>query len=71
LSTPLTPEVPDREPEPPPSPEETDLGPSLEREVDELSLLQSRLEQAVICEEYEEAARIRDEIESLVNKSKS
>jgi uncharacterized protein len=39
-------------------------------ERDELSLLQSRLEQAVICEEYEEAARLRDEIESLVNKNK-
>ena len=71
LSTPLTPEVTGREPEPPPSPAEADIGPPLEREVDELRLLQSRLEQAVICEEYEEAARIRDEIESVVNKSKS
>jgi len=38
---------------------------------DQLSLLQSKLEQAVICEEYEEAARLRDEIESLINKNKS
>jgi uncharacterized protein len=32
---------------------------------DQLSQLQSRLQQAVICEEYEEAARLRDQIESL------
>ena len=40
------------------------------KEKDELSLLQHRLQQAVICEEYEEAARLRDAIESLVNKAK-
>lgn len=38
---------------------------------DQLSQLQARLEQAVICEEYEEAAKLRDEIEVLVNRSKS
>jgi bifunctional DNase/RNase len=41
------------------------------QEIDELGLLQAQLEQAVLCEEYEEAARLRDEIESLVNKSES
>ncbi len=41
------------------------------QEVDELSLLQDQLEKAVLCEEYEEAARLRDEIELLVNKSES
>ena len=54
------------------------IGPELDsgtqnvaQEIDELSLLQSRLQQAVLCEEYEEAARLRDEIESLVNRGKS
>ena len=37
-----------------------------EQEPDELSLLQHQLLQAVICEEYEEAARLRDAIELLV-----
>ena len=37
---------------------------------DRLSQLQTRLEQAVICEEYEEAAKLRDEIGLLVNRSK-
>jgi len=41
------------------------------QEVDELGLLQAQLEQAVLCEEYEEAARLRDEIELLGNKSES
>ncbi len=41
------------------------------QEVDELGLLQAQLEKAVLCEEYEEAARLRDEIELLVNKSES
>lgn len=39
-------------------------------EKDELSLLQHQLQQAVICEEYEEAARLRDAIELLVNNAK-
>lgn len=39
-------------------------------ELDELGTLQAQLEKAVLCEEYEEAARLRDEIESLVNKDK-
>ena len=39
--------------------------------LDELGLLQAQLEQAVLCEEYEEAARLRDEIESLGNESGS
>lgn len=38
---------------------------------DLLSQLQTKLEQAVICEEYEEAAKLRDEIELLVNRTKS
>ena len=41
-----------------------------EKEKDEFSLLQYQLQQAVICEEYEEAARLRDAIELLVNKAK-
>jgi bifunctional DNase/RNase len=41
--------------------------PGSEGPVDELAQLQSRLERAVVCEEYEEAARLRDEIESRVN----
>lgn len=44
------------EPAPPSSP--TDL----------LTQLQTKLEQAVVCEEYEEAAKLRDEIELLVNR---
>ena len=40
-------------------------------ELDALGLLQAQLEQAVLCEEYEEAARLRDEIESLGNESGS
>ncbi len=40
-------------------------------EMDELGMLQALLEQAVLCEEYEEAARLRDEIESLVDKSET
>ena len=42
----------------------------LSKEKDELSLLQHQLQQAVVCEEYEEAARLRDAIELLVNKAK-
>ena len=44
--------------------------PDRERPVDELAQLQSRLERAVVCEEYEEAARLRDEIESRVNRDR-
>lgn len=36
-----------------------------------LSQLQAKLEQAVICEEYEEAAKLRDEIELLVHRTKT
>ncbi len=43
--------------------------PESAEEMDELGILQARLEKAVLCEEYEEAARLRDEIESLVNRS--
>ena len=39
-------------------------------EMDELGTLKAQLEKAVLCEEYEEAARLRDEIESFVNKNK-
>ena len=41
------------------------------QEEDDLSLLQAKLEQAVLCEEYEAAARLRDKIELLANKSKA
>ena len=37
---------------------------------DLLSQLQTKLERAVVCEEYEEAAKLRDEIELLVNRTK-
>lgn len=40
------------------------------RQGDELSQLRSRLQQAIVCEQYEEAARLRDAIVSLVNKTK-
>ncbi|MEC8646716.1 MAG: bifunctional nuclease domain-containing protein [Candidatus Latescibacterota bacterium] len=39
-------------------------------EKNELGMLKAQLEKAVLCEEYEEAARLRDEIEFLVNKNK-
>lgn len=38
---------------------------------DVLTQLQAKLEQAIICEAYEEAAKLRDEIEVLVNKTKA
>ncbi|NKB71542.1 MAG: hypothetical protein GKR89_31095 [Candidatus Latescibacteria bacterium] len=38
---------------------------------DELPLLRNKLEQAVLLEEYEEAAQLRDKIELLVNKSRT
>lgn len=50
--------------------EEVDAQRPPKEEKDELSLLQHRLQQAVICEEYEEAARLRDAIESLAKKTK-
>lgn len=37
---------------------------------DVLSQLQAKLAHAVVCEEYEEAAKLRDEIEVLVNRTK-
>lgn len=49
---------------------ETQQPQPFKEEKDELSLLQHQLQQAVICEEYEEAARLRDAIELLVNKAK-
>ena len=59
-----------------PSPEQE--GPELEEpveslpepEMDLLGQLRDKLEKAVLCEEYEEAARLRDEICDLVAKSK-
>lgn len=50
--------------------EEAETQLPLKEEKDELGLLQHQLQQAVICEEYEEAARLRDAIELLVNKAK-
>lgn len=49
--------------------EEAETQQPLKEEKDELSLLQHQLQQAIICEEYEEAARLRDAIELLVNKA--
>ena len=43
----------------------------MRKEETELNLLQAKLEQAVLCEEYEAAAELRDKIELLVNKSKA
>ena len=39
--------------------------------VDELPLLRHKLERAILFEEYEEAAQLRDRIELLVNKSRT
>lgn len=50
--------------------EEAEAQLSLPKEKDELSLLQHQLQQAVICEEYEAAARLRDAIELLSSKAK-
>ena len=50
--------------------EEAETQQPLKEEKDELSLLQHQLQEAVICEKYEEAARLRDAIELLVNKAK-
>ena len=50
--------------------EEADAQLPPQKEKDELSLLQHQLQQAVICEEYEEAAQLRDAIESLNKKAK-
>jgi bifunctional DNase/RNase len=43
--------------------------PVLSSRQDRLSQLQHQLEQAVICEEFEEAARLRDQIETLSNQA--
>lgn len=52
------------------NPEEAKAQLPPKKEKDELSLLQYQLQQAVVCEEYEEAARLRDAIESLIKKAK-
>lgn len=49
----------------PPACEVPGPGPETSSREDRLSQLQHRLEQAVICEEFEEAARLRDQIETL------
>ena len=49
------------------TPDLSQAKPPVEDEQSELSLLQHQLQQAVLCEEYEEAARLRDAIESLEN----
>jgi len=38
---------------------------------DGLSELRSRLQQAIVCEQYEEAARLRDAIASLVSRTRA
>jgi len=50
--------------------EEPVLAEEHSEKIDQLGMLKAQLEKAVLCEEYEEAARLRDEIESLVNKNK-
>ena len=54
-----------------PLPQFEGTGEAVEEEKDELTLLQHQLQQAVLCEEYEEAARLRDAIETLANRPPS
>lgn len=49
----------------PPASEVPGTDPDVSSREDRLSQLQHQLEQAVICEEFEEAARLRDQIEML------
>ncbi len=72
ISTPLNAEADSAKLRAPKSnPEEADAQRPPNEEKDELSLLQHRLQQAVVCEEYEEAARLRDAIESLAQKNQA
>ena len=54
-----------------PLPQFEEADEAVEEEINELTLLQHQLEQAVLCEEYEEAARLRDAIETLANRPQS
>ncbi len=47
----------------------TEVIPPVEKEQNPLTQLRHQLEQAILCEEYEEAIRLRDAIEVLVNKT--
>ncbi|HIG52586.1 MAG TPA: bifunctional nuclease family protein [Candidatus Latescibacteria bacterium] len=51
------------------TPNLSETEPPAEEEKSELTLLQHQLQQAVLCEEYEEAARLRDVIDSLEDKT--
>ena len=51
------------------TPDLCEADPPAEKEKSELTLLQHQLQQAVLCEEYEEAARLRDVIDSLEDKT--
>ena len=51
------------------TPDLCEADPPAETEKSELTLLQHQLQQAVLCEEYEEAARLRDVIDSLEDKT--
>ena len=51
--------------------EETESATAASGEELELNILQAKLEQAVLCEEYETAAVLRDQIELLLNKTKA
>ena len=51
------------------TPDLCEADPPAEKEKCELTLLQHQLQQAVLCEEYEEAARLRDVIDSLEDKT--
>ena len=47
----------------------TETIPPVDKEQNPLTQLRHQLEQAILCEEYEEAIRLRDAIEVLVNKT--
>ena len=47
----------------------TETIPPVDKEQNPLTQLRHQLEQAILCEDYEEAIRLRDAIEVLVNKT--
>jgi len=51
------------------TPDLSEADPPVEEEKSDLTRLQHQLQHAVLCEEYEEAARLRDAIDSLEDKT--
>jgi hypothetical protein len=51
------------------TPDLSEADPPAEEEKSDLTRLQHQLQHAVLCEEYEEAARLRDAIDSLEDKT--